>query len=72
MTDGPMTLPLWAAKQIHSRAMPAILRSEAWDVWLEVETEEALELARPLPADRLKIVAKGVSKDDRSLEGDAT
>jgi putative SOS response-associated peptidase YedK len=38
--------------------MPAILTEPAeWDAWLEADTGAALKLQRPLPADRLRIVA---------------
>ncbi len=36
---------------------------EAWDVWLEGQTEKALELARPFPEGGLKVVAKGKRED---------
>ena len=50
-------------RPIHAKAMPVILTPENWDLWLEGETKEALALARPLPADRLKIVATGLKED---------
>ncbi len=50
-------------RPVHAKAMPVILTPENWDLWLEGETKEALALARPLPADRLKIVAKGARED---------
>jgi len=44
--------------------MPVILPAgEAWDVWLEGQTEKALELARPFPEGGLKVVAKGKRED---------
>ena len=50
-------------RPIHAKAMPVILTPENWDLWLEGETKEALALARPMPADRLKIVATGLKED---------
>jgi putative SOS response-associated peptidase YedK len=51
-------------RPIHAKAMPAILTTaEECDSWLSAEPEEALKLQRPLPADRLKIVATGDRKD---------
>jgi putative SOS response-associated peptidase YedK len=47
-------------RPIHAKAMPVILPAgEAWDVWLEGETEKAMELARPFPEGGLKVVANG-------------
>jgi putative SOS response-associated peptidase YedK len=46
-------------RPVHAKAMPVILATTAaCDVWLEGETEKVLELARPLPADVLKVVAR--------------
>jgi len=51
-------------RPIHAKAMPVILTTAAeFDAWLSAEPDEALKLQRPLPADRLKIVAKGERKD---------
>jgi putative SOS response-associated peptidase YedK len=53
-------------RPVHAKAMPAILTAgEAWDVWLEgeTETEKALELARPFPEGVLKVVARGKRED---------
>jgi len=45
--------------------MPVILADEqAWDIWLNGSVEEALELQRPAPADVIKIVGRGTSKED--------
>ena len=43
--------------------MPVILTGESWDVWLEGETEKALELVRPFPEGGLKVVATGKRED---------
>jgi putative SOS response-associated peptidase YedK len=51
-------------RPVHAKAMPVILPAgEAWDVWLEGETEKAMELARPLPEGVLKVVAVGPRED---------
>ena len=52
-------------RPIHAKAMPVILcNPEAWDTWLTGPVEEALELQRPLPPDRLAIVATNTRTDD--------
>jgi len=52
-------------RPIHAKAMPVMLTTaEECDIWLSAEPEEALKLQRPLPADRLKIVAKGERNDN--------
>jgi putative SOS response-associated peptidase YedK len=54
-------------KPIHKKAMPAILTTaEEIDTWLTAPTKIALALQRPLPAEMLKIVAKGRKDDDGS------
>jgi putative SOS response-associated peptidase YedK len=50
-------------RPIHAKAMPVILTGEDCDAWLEADVPTALALQRPLPADRLEIVAKGEKKD---------
>ena len=50
-------------RPIHAKAMPVILTGEAWDVWLEGETEKALELVRPFPEGGLKVVATRKRED---------
>jgi putative SOS response-associated peptidase YedK len=55
-------------RPIHAKAMPVVLTSdEDYDTWLSAEPEEALKLQRPLPPDRLKIVAKGEREDRGGL-----
>ena len=47
-------------RPVHAKAMPVMLTTPAnFDAWLSVETEEALNLQRPLPVEKIKIVAKG-------------
>ena len=49
---------------IHAKAMPVILTTpDEFDRWLEADTLDALALQRPLPADALRIVAKGEKED---------
>ena len=50
---------------IHPKAMPVILtKPEEIESWMTAPTDEALKLQRPLPASSLKIVARGLKKDD--------
>ena len=52
------TEPNAVVQPVHSKAMPAIPTEPAeFDAWLEGDVESALALQRPLPADRLRIVA---------------
>jgi hypothetical protein len=39
--------------------MPVVLTGEGCDAWLEADVKTALKLQRPLPAERLAIVATG-------------
>jgi putative SOS response-associated peptidase YedK len=52
------TEPNAIVRPVHSKAMPVMLTEPAeLDAWLEADVRTALELQRPLPAERLEIVA---------------
>jgi putative SOS response-associated peptidase YedK len=57
------TEPNDVVRPVHSKAMPVILTGEECDMWLEAPVPIALELQRPLPAERLEIVATGRRQD---------
>ena len=41
---------------------------DEWDTWLEGSIEEAVALQRPLPSEKLQIVARGEKSDRASVD----
>lgn len=61
MTCDPNTLE---SARAHER-MPVLLHTdEEFDAWLHKSEEQALMLAKPYPADAMKIVQKGSARED--------
>lgn len=58
------TEPNAVVRPIHPTRMPVILDcAEQFETWLEGTPEEACALARPYPADKMRIVHKGEKQD---------
>lgn len=50
-------------RPIHAAAMPVMLTGGDIDTWLEGSSQDALALARPFPADRMRLVLSGPRAD---------
>jgi putative SOS response-associated peptidase YedK len=60
------TEPSEPVASIHPKAMPVILTEpEEIEIWMTAPWQDAKALQRPLPADALQIVARGVKNDER-------
>ena len=58
------TRPNEIVSPIHPTRMPVMLvGDEAQETWLTGSRQEAIALARPYPAEHMKIVAKGEKQD---------
>jgi putative SOS response-associated peptidase YedK len=63
------TEPNEVVKPIHAKAMPVLLtHPDEWDMWLEGSIDEAVALQRPLPNEKLQIVATGEKSDRASVD----
>lgn len=54
------TTPSELVRPVHPDRMVAILPPEHWEAWLHSPREEALAPIRPIPAERMRVAAKGV------------
>lgn len=57
------TEPNDLTKPIHAEAMPVMLTGDEIDTWLEAPVQDAVKLAKPFPAERMKIVLSGPRED---------
>jgi putative SOS response-associated peptidase YedK len=57
-------LPNEIVRPIHAKAMPVMVPPESFGVWLDGSPNEALALARPFEAARMRIAFTGETKDE--------
>lgn len=57
------------AKPVHPERMPVILEPGDYEQWLEGTQSEALELLRPFPSERMRIVRVGEEHNSDPVEG---
>lgn len=50
-------------RPVHAKAMPVMLTADDADVWLDGSEADALALAKPFPADEMKLVLQGPRED---------
>jgi len=62
------TTPNDVVKPIHPTRMPVILEAADHEAWLTGGPDAALALARPYPAEKMRIVFKGDTKDEPQAE----
>lgn len=55
-------------RPIHAKAMPVMVAPEHFDTWLQGSPKEALSLARPFEAGRMRIALKGKTRDEGESE----
>lgn len=58
------TTPNELVRPVHPNRMPVIIDPAHYDTWLTGSLDEALELARPYPADAMAIIHRGETKDE--------
>ena len=58
------TTPNDLVKPIHPTRMPVIVHADDHETWLTGDPKTALKLARPYPADAMRIVHTGETKDE--------
>ena len=65
------TSPNEVVRAIHPHRMPAMIAPGDYEAWLTAAPEEALQMVRPYPADRMQVVraAEGATSDEADPTG---